>query len=416
MDNNKVNLVKGTHDLVGPEIHKFKFITDCFYEVCSRFNFQPIQTPIIEHQDLFVRAVGEYTDIVSKEMYAFTDKNDKTICLRPEATSGIARHVAENYQTGLVKLCTHGPMFRRERPQKGRYRQFHQINIEAIGEKHAYIDFEIILVAKLLLDSLSINTSDYKLIINSLGSTEDQLNYSKKLKNYFESYKSQLSETSLERLEKNPLRILDSKNEEDQKIIINAPLMKEVLSEKSKQYFEQIKELLNENSIDFIEENNLVRGLDYYTHTAFEFQTTQDKRQNAILAGGRYDKLINMISSKDIPGIGWAAGVERLMDLVTLPNETEKSQLKILIAVQDESYLKNKLIMNQFYNSSYTHEIKINNNIKKLFTYADKNSFNYIVLIGEEEQLNQKITFKNLMNKEQKSINQSEFNLTNEIR
>ena len=349
-------------------------------------------------------------------MYAFTDKNDKTICLRPEATSGIARHVAENYQTGLVKLCTHGPMFRRERPQKGRYRQFHQINIEAIGEKHAYIDFEIILVAKLLLDLLSINTSDYKLIINSLGSTEDQLNYSKKLKNYFESYKSQLSETSLERLEKNPLRILDSKNEEDQKIIINAPLMKEVLSEKSKQYFEQIKELLNENSIDFIEENNLVRGLDYYTHTAFEFQTTQDKRQNAILAGGRYDKLINMISSKDIPGIGWAAGVERLMDLVTLPNETEKSQLKILIAVQDESYLKNKLIMNQFYNSPYTHEIKINNNIKKLFTYADKNSFNYIVLIGEEEQLNQKITFKNLMNKEQKSINQSEFNLTNEIR
>jgi len=416
MDNSKVNLVKGTHDLFGSDIQKFKFITDSFYEVCSRFNFQPIQTPIIEHQDLFIRAVGEHTDIVSKEMYAFTDKNDKTICLRPEATSGIARHVAENYQTGLVKMCTHGPMFRRERPQKGRYRQFHQINIEAIGEKNAYIDFEIILVAKLLLDLLRVNSSDYRLIVNSLGSIEDQINYSKILKNYFESSKSKLSETSLERLEKNPLRILDSKNEEDQKLITNAPSMKEVLSEKSKHYFEQIKELLTENGIDFIEDNKLVRGLDYYTHTAFEFQTTQDKRQNAILAGGRYDRLINMISSKDLPGIGWAAGVERLMDLISLPNKTLHSQLKILIAVQDESFLKNKLIMNQFYNSSYTHEVKVSNNIKKLFTYADKNNFNYIVLIGEEEHLNQKITIKNLMNKEQKSINQSEFNLANEIR
>jgi histidyl-tRNA synthetase len=237
MDNSKVNLVKGTHDLVGSEIQKFKFITDSFYEVCNKFNFQPIQTPIIEHQDLFIRAVGEHTDIVSKEMYAFTDKNDKTICLRPEATSGIARYVAENYQTGLVKMCTHGPMFRRERPQKGRYRQFHQINIEAIGEKTPYIDFEIILVAKLLLDLLRVNSSDYRLIVNSLGSTEDQINYSKILKNYFESYKSKLSETSLERLEKNPLRILDSKNEEDQKLITNAPSMKEVLSEKKQTLF-----------------------------------------------------------------------------------------------------------------------------------------------------------------------------------
>jgi histidyl-tRNA synthetase len=313
-------------------------------------------------------------------------------------------------------MCTHGPMFRRERPQKGRYRQFHQINIEAIGEKNAYIDFEIILVAKLLLDLLRVNSSDYRLIVNSLGSTEDQTNYSKILKNYFESSKSKLSETSLERLEKNPLRILDSKNEEDQKLITNAPSMKEVLSEKSKHYFEQIKELLTENGIDFIEDNKLVRGLDYYTHTAFEFQTTQDKRQNAILAGGRYDRLINMISSKDLPGIGWAAGVERLMDLISLPNKTLHSQLKILIAVQDDSFLKNKLIMNQFYNSSYTHEVKASNNIKKLFTYADKNNFNYIVLIGQEENQNQKITIKNLMSKEQKSINQSEFNLANEVR
>ena len=171
-----IQLVKGTHDIYGEDIKKFNFIIDKFYSVTNKFNFHQVQTPIIEHQDLFTRSVGEHTDIVSKEMYSFTDKGDSTICLRPEATSSIARFVASKYQSGSMKISTHGPMFRRERPQKGRYRQFHQINLENMGEKSPYLDFEIILIAYNLLIELGIEKKQFKLILNSLGSQEDQSN------------------------------------------------------------------------------------------------------------------------------------------------------------------------------------------------------------------------------------------------
>ena len=413
---NNINLVKGTHDIYGAEMEKFEFIIESFYSVCKKFNFQSIQTPIIEQQELFSRAVGEQTDIVSKEMYSFLDKGEINICLRPEATSGLARFAASNYQSGLMKLVTHGPMFRRERPQKGRYRQFHQINIETIGEKSPYIDFELILVARLLLDELGVIKNKYKLLINSLGSKEDQLSYSKLLKKYLSDFKNQLSETSISRLDKNPLRILDSKDPEDTEILKNAPKISEHLSTESKSYFEQVKKLLNSNEIEFFEEPKLVRGLDYYSHTAFEFQTTEDKRQNAILAGGRYDKLISMISSRDIPGIGWAAGVERLMDLITIEDEKSKSKNKILFAVQDEAYLINNRILKQIYNFKYNHEVRVNKNIKKLFSYADKNNFSFILLIGEEEINSNKIILKDLKNKSQQTFEISKFELKNEIR
>ena len=413
---NNINLVKGTHDIYGAEMEKFEFIIESFYSVCKKFNFQSIQTPIIEQQELFSRAVGEQTDIVSKEMYSFLDKGEINICLRPEATSGLARFAASNYQSGLMKLVTHGPMFRRERPQKGRYRQFHQINIETIGEKSPYIDFELILVARLLLDELGVIKNKYKLLINSLGSKEDQLIYSKLLKKYLSDFKNQLSETSISRLDKNPLRILDSKDPEDTEILKNAPKISEHLSTESNNYFEQVKKLLNSNEIGFFEEPKLVRGLDYYSHTAFEFQTTEDKRQNAILAGGRYDKLISMISSRDIPGIGWAAGVERLMDLITIEDEKSKSKNKILFAVQDEDYLINNRILKQIYNFKYNHEVRVNKNIKKLFSYADKNNFSFILLIGEEEINSNKIILKDLKNKSQQTFEISKFELKNEIR
>ena len=413
---NNINLVKGTHDIYGAEMEKFEFIIESFYSVCKKFNFQSIQTPVIEQQELFSRAVGEQTDIVSKEMYSFLDKGEINICLRPEATSGLARFAASNYQSGLMKLVTHGPMFRRERPQKGRYRQFHQINIETIGEKSPYIDFELILVARLLLDELGVIKNKYKLLINSLGSKEDQLSYSKLLKKYLGNFKNQLSETSISRLDKNPLRILDSKDPEDTEILKNAPKISEHLSTESKNYFEQVKKLLNSNEIEFFEEPKLVRGLDYYSHTAFEFQTREDKRQNAILAGGRYDKLISMISSRDIPGIGWAAGVERLMDLITIEDEKSILKNKILFAVQDETYLNNNIILKQIYSLKYIHEVRVNKNIKKLFSYADKNNFSFILLIGEEEINSNKIILKDLKNKSQQTFEISKFELKNEIR
>ena len=410
-----IQLVKGTHDIYGDEIKKFNFIIEKFYSVTEKFNFHQVQTPIIEHQDLFTRSVGEHTDIVSKEMYSFTDKGDSTICLRPEATSSIARLVASEYQSGSMRISTHGPMFRRERPQKGRYRQFHQINLENMGEKSPYLDFEIILIASNLLNELGIDKKHFKLILNSLGSQEDQKNYSKILIDYLTQYKSKLSETSLSRLEKNPLRILDSKDEQDKEILQNAPFISENLSQESTHYFNQLKELLKNNGIDFTIDHKLVRGLDYYTDTAFEFQTNEDKRQNAILAGGRYDKLISLISTRDIPGIGWAAGVERLMSLVQIENQKE-DKFKVLFAVQNEQFLLNSKILNQIYNLDCIHEVKINKNIKKIFTYADKNNFDFILLIGEEEESRNKIILKNLNTKEQKIFNQSEIKLLNEIR
>ncbi len=410
-----IQLVKGTHDIYGEDIKKFNFIVDKFYSVTNKFNFHQVQTPIIEHQDLFTRSVGEHTDIVSKEMYSFTDKGDSTICLRPEATSSIARLVASEYQSGSMKISTHGPMFRRERPQKGRYRQFHQINLENMGEKSPYLDFEIILIAYNLLNELGIDKKQFKLILNSLGSQDDQSNYSKILFDYLNQYKSKLSETSLSRLEKNPMRILDSKDEQDKEILLNAPVITENLSPESTQYFNQVKELLENNGIDFTIDHKLVRGLDYYTDTAFEYQTNEDKRQNAILAGGRYDKLISLISTRDIPGIGWAAGVERLMSLINIENP-KKEKSKVLFAVQNEKYLLKSEILKQIYELDCIHETKINKNIKKIFTYADKNNFNFILLIGEEEDSKNKIILKNLNTKEQKIFNQSDIKLVNEIR
>ena len=413
---NNILPVKGTHDIFGLEMDKYNFIMDKFYKVSAKFNFQSIQTPIIEHQELFSRSVGEDTDIVSKEMYSFVDKGDTTICLRPEATSSLARFAASNYQSGQMKLSTHGPMFRRERPQKGRYRQFHQINIENIGEKSSYIDFEIILIASTILKELGLVADQYKLLINSLGSPEDQINYSKILSEYLNHYRRNLSETSLARLKKNPLRILDSKDKSDKDILLNAPKINEYLSKESQNFFNDIKLMLTDNNILFKEDEKLVRGLDYYTHTAFEFQTNEEKRQNAILAGGRYDKLINMISSRDIPGIGWAAGVERLSNLLSDKKNYTKIPKKILYAVQYESYLSNSSILKQIYGADISHEIKVNKNIKKLFTYADKNKFNFILLIGEEEFKSQSIILKNLDDKSQKLFNQSEIILVNEIR
>ena len=414
--NKNILPVKGTHDLYGQEIDKFNYVVESFYSIATKFNFKSIQTPILENQELFTRSVGEHTDIVSKEMYSFVDKNESILCLRPEATSGIARFAALNYQTGSLKFSTHGPMFRRERPQKGRYRQFHQINIENIGEKSPFIDFEIIYIASALISKLGLPNGKYNLLINSLGSNEDQINYSSLLRDYLFQFKKKLSETSLLRLDKNPLRILDSKDDSDKEILTNAPKIYENMSKESKEYFSKIKILLTDNGIPFKEDDRLVRGLDYYTHTAFEFQTIEEKRQNAILAGGRYDKLINMISTKDIPGIGWAAGIERLMDLLPEYVSNTNSSKKILLALQKEEYLNNLGVLKQLYNSDYSHEIKVSSNIKKIFSYADKNDFDFLLLIGESEIQSNEISVKDLNKKIQKTYSLKDFDLENEIR
>jgi histidyl-tRNA synthetase len=410
---NNINLIKGTHDLVGSDIIKYNYILENFKNICNQFSFKEIITPIIEQEDLYVRGVGEMTDIVSKEMYTFLDQGDKKICLRPEATSGIARFAASNYESGAMKLFTYGPMFRRERPQKGRYRQFNQLNIEIIGDKNPYADFEVIFIASRLLESIGLKNK-FKLLINSIGTKDDQTNYSKALYEFLKLKKNKLSEISQQRLEKNTLRILDSKDTNDQLIIRDAPKLKDFLSNSSIDFYQNVKNLLSSHGIGFIEDDLLVRGLDYYTHTAFEFQMFEEKRQNTILAGGRYDELISMISSRDIPGIGWAAGVERLIDLISIP--TFAKNKKLLIAVQDTSYVAQFKLINHISKIDVTFEVKSGHNIKKFFTYADKNEFDYILLVGDQEFHNSSIVLKNLKSKEQKILLIKDLDLSNEIR
>ncbi|MDG2007670.1 MAG: histidine--tRNA ligase [Alphaproteobacteria bacterium] len=410
---NNINLIKGTHDLVGSDIIKYNYILENFRNICNQFSFKEIITPIIEQEDLYVRGVGEMTDIVSKEMYTFLDQGDKKICLRPEATSGIARFAASNYESGAMKLFTYGPMFRRERPQKGRYRQFNQLNIEIIGDKNPYADFEVIFIASRLLESIGLKNK-FKLLINSIGTKDDQTNYSKALYEFLKLKKNKLSEISQQRLEKNTLRILDSKDTNDQLIIRDAPKLKDFLSNSSIDFYQNVKNLLSSHGIGFIEDDLLVRGLDYYTHTAFEFQMFEEKRQNTILAGGRYDELISMISSRDIPGIGWAAGVERLIDLISIP--TFAKNKKLLIAVQDTSYVAQFKLINHISKIDVTFEVKSGHNIKKFFTYADKNEFDYILLVGDQEFHNSSIVLKNLKSKEQKILLIKDLDLSNEIR
>ncbi len=411
---NNINLVKGTHDLTGLDLAKYNYILENFKNICKKFSFNEIITPIIEQEELFVRGVGEMTDIVSKEMYTFLDQGNKKICLRPEATSGIARHAASTYESGVMKLFTYGPMFRRERPQKGRYRQFNQLNIEIIGDESFYSDFEVIYIAYSLLESIGLK-GKFRLLINSIGTKEDQINYSKALYEFLKSKKDQLSDVSQERLEKNTLRILDSKDEKDQLIISSAPKLKEFLSNKSLDFYKGVKELLKSHDIEFIEDDFLVRGLDYYSHTAFEFQTFEDKRQNTILAGGRYDELISLISPRNIPGIGWAAGLERLIDLVSVPEK--KNNIKsILIALQNINYINEYKLINLISEANITFEVKLHSNIKKLFTYADKNNFDYILLVGEEEFNKSSVTLKNLKSKQQKEILIKDLDIIDEIR
>ena len=299
--------IRGFRDILPEESKKFLLIENVIHRICPLFDTHQVKIPALESANLFNRSIGETSDIVTKEMYSFKDKNDDMVCMIPEGTASCMRLAFENnliYDRGLKKnrLYYYAPMFRHERPQKGRYRQFHQINIESIGEKSPYVDFELILIAKLLFDDLGIKENKHRLLINSLGSKEDQIKYAYELKKYLTEFKKQLSEISQSRLDKNPLRILDSKDPKDSEILVNAPKISEYLSKESKNYFNQVKKLLNDNKIKFFEDPKLVRGLDYYSHTAFGFQINEDKSQNAILAGGRYDNLISMISSRDIPG------------------------------------------------------------------------------------------------------------------
>ncbi len=309
--------VRGTHDLFGEALRRQRRVIDTGRRLATRYAFEEIATPIFEFTEVFARTLGETSDVVTKEMYTFEDRGGESLTLRPENTASIVRAVvsAGLLQNLPVKFFYAGPMFRYERPQKGRLRQFHQIGVEVIGAPEPRADVEVILLGRHILEELGV-AGLVKLELNTLGDAESRRAYRDALVAYLHDHRERLSADSLLRLERNPLRILDSKDPGDREVIAGAPLFEAYLNAPSRAFFAEVRQALADLGVPFTVNPRLVRGLDYYTHTAFEFTTEALGAQGAVLAGGRYDGLMKTMGGPDVPGVGWAAGVERLAMLL----------------------------------------------------------------------------------------------------
>lgn len=387
--------VRGTKDIFGEDIKKFNFIVNVAKKIASLYNFKEIITPIFEFSDIFERNLGDTSDVVSKEIYKFKDKSDNSLSLRPEFTAGVVRAILSNAELNNnfpLKLFSYGPAFRYDRPQKGRYRQFNQINFEYFGNNTYLGDVDILQMASSVLKA--INLQNITLEINSLGCEESKFKFEESLKTYFNKYKNDLSEDSKIRLEKNVLRILDSKEDCDKKLLNGIQKINDFYTDEDKIFFNNILEKLTLLNIDYVVNNNLVRGLDYYTSTVFEFTTNELGAQSTIFAGGRYDKLMRQMGGNDIPAVGCASGVERLMLLINNNSVDNRAISIIPISENEVNYcikLKTLLLDNNI-----TTELVYSNNMKKKMNIANKINSKYAIIIGEDEVNNNILTVKNL--------------------
>src|SRR4028119_838655 len=314
-----IKTLPGTRDILPAEIQYWQNIEEVARTILKRAAYREIRTPIFEQTALFERGIGEATDVVGKEMYTFHDRGDRSITLRPEGTAGVVRSLIEHglvTQGGVQRLWYTGPMSRYERPQAGRQRQFHQLGVEVIGSADPRADAEVIAIATDILKTLGL--SNLNLDLNSVGNPEDRHHYREALVNYLTPYKDELDKDSQERLTRNPMRILDSKDKRTQEIAADAPSILDYLGSDSKRHFEQVKQLLSDLGISYKLNPRLVRGLDYYTHTAFEIQSDDLGAQATVCGGGRYDGLVAQLSGPDTPAVGWAIGLERLILLLQL--------------------------------------------------------------------------------------------------
>ncbi len=402
----KINPIRGAHDLFGEEINKFNKIISEVKLVASQFSFNELITPIFEYSELFKKPLGEQSDVVLKEMYTFKDRNDDEITLRPEYTTPMIRAVISN---GLLnnlpaKFFGTGQMFRRERPQKGRYRQFNQINFENFGSNDLFADIEIISLANIILKKILPN-NNIKLHINSLGSRENLKDYKKILSNFFNEKKNLLSRESIDKIYSNPLRILDSKNIEDIEVVKKSPKLIEFLSKDNLKNYEEIKKCLINLEIPIYEDSTLVRGLDYYCNTVFEFKTDEIGSQDTLIGGGRYNGLIETLGGKDLPGVGWAGGIERIMLL--MDNVVNLNQ-NIHFAILDPEYKTHALKAYDFLiKNNYSVYWNYKFNLKKSLSIASEKNANYVVIIGESENINDNFSVKNLKNGNQEIKNLS---------
>jgi len=326
--------IRGTQDIWGEEAHRFHAVTAAFDRVCRLYGFQRIETPVFEATEVFARSIGETTDIVSKEMYSFEDRGGDGLTLRPEFTAGICRaYLSEGWQQHApVKVAIHGPVFRYERPQKGRFRQFHQLDAEIIGSDSPLADVELLVMADQLLHELGISEG-VTLQLNTLGDAETRDAWRTALVAHFQAHRADLSEDSIGRLAKNPLRILDSKDPRDRPAADSAPDIDQFLTPEARDLFDRVTAGLDAAGVHWARNARLVRGLDYYRHTAFEFVTDRLGAQGTVLAGGRYDGLMEALGGPQTPAVGWAAGIERLAMMIDAPI---KPLLQVIMAVEDD--------------------------------------------------------------------------------
>lgn len=382
--NNKLQPARGTHDILAEEFRQFNNVVNTAMDISSLYGFQQIATPIFEFTEVFKRTLGEESDVVGKEMYTFEDRGGESITLRPEFTAGIARAFISNglQQQLPLKLFTTGPLFRYERPQKGRMRQFHQINFEVLGSAEPLADIEAISLGWHIVQALGV-ADKIKLEINSLGDGASRDQYREALVKYLSQYKDKLSEDSQRRLINNPMRILDSKNEGDKEIVKDAPVIGEYYSNEAKTFFDEVKAGLDSLGVPYHVNPRLVRGLDYYCHTAFEFTTDALGAQNAVLAGGRYDKLIGIMGGVETPAVGFAGGIERLM---ALSNISVPAKRPIVIIPIGENAEKQAVILAaELRKAGFYIELGYSGNIKKRFKKADGLNAKKAIIFGDDE-------------------------------
>jgi histidyl-tRNA synthetase len=395
--------VRGTQDILPEAAQRHRRVTDTARAIAELYSFAEIATPIFEFTEVFARPIGEHTDIVAKEMYTFADRGGEELTLRPENTAGVVRAVISNglAQSVPLKFFYSGPMFRYERPQKGRFRQFHQIGVELIGVAQPQADIEVIALGDRVLKALGVGDR-VVLDLNTLGDPESRAAYREALVHYFSARVSELSEDSRRRLERNPLRIFDSKEETDQRVARYAPAFADYLNAESRRFFDRVRAGLDRLGINYRLNPHLVRGLDYYTHTAFEFVTTELGAQGTVMGGGRYDGLVAMMGGPALPGVGWAAGIERLAMLIAEPPPPPSPVALVPIGEAGETAALK--LAEDLRGCGFTIDLGYSGNLARRLRRANRINAFAAILLGEDELARGAATLRNLGNGEQTEV------------
>ena len=401
----KFQSVRGMRDILPGESQLFRALENILISSANQYGYEELRTPILEDTNLFIKSIGDGTDIVEKEMYTFTDAKKNSFTMRPEGTASCARALIEHGMNDTVnKIWYSGPFFRHERPQKGRYRQFHQFGAELIGVEGYQADYEIISLVNYIWMQLNISPT---LKINTIGNKGDRMKYIKVLGEYFNKYKSDLSENELKQAQSNPLRILDSKNKNIKEMIEMAPKITKYISKESILHFDNLLNTLEIKNIQYERDEKLVRGLDYYNRTVFEYIDNSLETQNTICAGGRYDSLFESLCDKKIPALGFAIGIERLIEYTSHKIDINKPSVFYMAVLSEKDYLYSESIANSIRKTSKNYLVSNSYNYTSLKAHlkkANKLSADYCVIIGEEEIKNKCCQIKNMDSGEQENI------------